>query len=56
MRRGAKQATPQLRVIGGQWRGRKLQFPPTPLPTDDPELGGSLFRAAPHAGSCFSGC
>ena len=24
MRRGAKQATPQLRVIGGQWRGRKL--------------------------------
>ena len=30
MRRGAKQAIPQLRIIGGQWRGRKLPFPDRP--------------------------
>lgn len=37
MRRGAKQATSQLRVIGGQWRGRKLPFPDRPglRPTGD---------------------
>ncbi len=30
MQRGAKQATFQLRIIGGQWRGRKLPFPDRP--------------------------
>ena len=30
MRRGAKQATPQLRAIGGRWRGRKLPFSDRP--------------------------
>jgi hypothetical protein len=38
------------------WPIRKLEFPPTPLSTNDPELGGSLFGATSHAGSCFSGC
>ena len=45
MRRGAKQATPQLRVIGGQWRGRKLQFPDRPglRPTGD-RIRETLFN------------
>ena len=30
MRRGAKRATSQVRIIGGQWRGRKLSFPDRP--------------------------
>ena len=30
MRRGAKRATSQVRIIGGQWRGRKLPFPDRP--------------------------
>ena len=50
MRRGAKQATPQLRVIGGQWRGRKLQFPDRPglRPTGD-RIRETLFNwLGPH--------
>lgn len=50
MRRGAKQATPQLRVIGGQWRGRKLQFPDRPglRPTGD-RVRETLFNwLGPH--------
>lgn len=50
MRRGAKQATPQLRVIGGQWRGRKLQFPERPglRPTGD-RIRETLFNwLGPH--------
>ena len=50
MRRGAKQATPQLRVIGGQWRGRKLQFPDRPglRPTAD-RVRETLFNwLGPH--------
>ena len=50
MRRGAKQATPQLRVIGGQWRGRKLQFPDRPglRPTGD-RIRETLFNwLEPH--------
>ena len=45
MRRGAKQATPQLRIIGGQWRGRKLQFPDRPglRPTGD-RIRETLFN------------
>ena len=37
MRRSAKQSTLQLRIIGGQWRGRKLPFPDRPglRPTGD---------------------
>ena len=50
MRRGAKQPTPQLRVIGGQWRGRKLQFPDRPglRPTGD-RIRETLFNwLGPH--------
>ena len=50
MRRGAKQPTPQLRVIGGQWRGRKLQFPDRPglRPTGD-RIRAPLFNwLGPH--------
>jgi len=50
MRRGAKQATPQLRVVGGQWRGRKLQFPDRPglRPTGD-RIRETLFNwLGPH--------
>ena len=50
MRRGAKQATPQLRVIGGQWRGQKLQFPDRPglRPTGD-RIRETLFNwLGPH--------
>ena len=50
MRRGAKQATPKLRVIGGQWRGRKLQFPDRPglRPTGD-RIRETLFNwLGPH--------
>ena len=50
MRRGAKKATPQLRVIGGQWRGRKLQFPDRPglRPTGD-RIRETLFNwLGPH--------
>ena len=50
MRRGAIQATPQLRVIGGQWRGRKLQFPDRPglRPTGD-RVRETLFNwLGPH--------
>ena len=50
MRRGAKQAIPQLRVIGGQWRGRKLQFPDRPglRPTGD-RIRETLFNClGPH--------
>jgi len=50
MRRGAKQATPHLRVIGGQWRGRKLQFPDRPglRPTGD-RIRETLFNwLGPH--------
>ena len=50
MRRGAKHATPQLRVIGGQWRGRKLQFPDRPglRPTGD-RIRETLFNwLGPH--------
>ena len=50
MRRGAKQAIPQLRVIGGQWRGRKLQFPDRPglRPTGD-RIRETLFNwLGPH--------
>ena len=50
MRRGAKQTTPQLRVIGGQWRGRKLQFPDRPglRPTGD-RIRETLFNwLEPH--------
>ena len=50
MRRGAKQVTPQLRVIGGQWRGRKLQFPDRPglRPTGD-RIRETLFNwLEPH--------
>ena len=50
MQRGAKQATPQLRVIGGQWRGRKLQFPDRPglRPTGD-RIRETLFNwLGPH--------
>ena len=50
MRRGAKQATPQLRIIGGQWRGRKLQFPDRPglRPTGD-RIRETLFNwLGPH--------
>ena len=50
MRRGAIQATPQLRVIGGQWRGRKLQFPNRPglRPTGD-RVRETLFNwLGPH--------
>ena len=50
MRRGAKQVTPQLRVIGGQWRGRKLQFPDRPelRPTGD-RIRETLFNwLGPH--------
>ena len=50
MRRGAIQATPQLRVIGGQWRGRKLQFPDRPglRPTGD-RIRETLFNwLGPH--------
>ena len=50
MRRGAKQATPQLRVVGGQWRGRKLQFPDRPglRPTGD-RVRETLFNwLGPH--------
>ena len=50
MRRGAKQTTPQLRVIGGQWRGRKLQFPDRPglRPTGD-RIRETLFNwLGPH--------
>ena len=45
MRRVAKQATPQLRIIGGQWRGRKLQFPNRPglRPTGD-RIRETLFN------------
>ena len=58
MRRGAKQATPQLRVIGGQWRGRKLQFPDRPglRPTAD-RVRETLFNwLGPHlqAAKCVS--
>ena len=50
MRRVAKQATPQLRIIGGQWRGRKLQFPNRPglRPTGD-RIRETLFNwLEPH--------
>ena len=50
MRRGVKQATPQLRIIGGQWRGRKLQFPDRPglRPTGD-RIRETLFNwLGPH--------
>jgi len=50
MRRGAKQATPQLRVIGGRWRGRKLQFSDRPglRPTGD-RIRETLFNwLGPH--------
>ena len=50
MRRGAKQATPQLRIIGGQWRGRKLPFPDRPglRPTGD-RIRETLFNwLGPH--------
>jgi 16S rRNA (guanine966-N2)-methyltransferase len=50
MQRGAKQAIPQLRVIGGQWRGRKLQFPDRPglRPTGD-RIRETLFNwLGPH--------
>ena len=50
MRRGAKQATHQLRIIGGQWRGRKLQFPDRPglRPTGD-RIRETLFNwLEPH--------
>ena len=50
MRRSAIQATPQLRVIGGRWRGRKLQFPNRPglRPTGD-RVRETLFNwLGPH--------
>ena len=50
MRRSAKQATPQLRIIGGQWRGRKLPFPDRPglRPTGD-RIRETLFNwLGPH--------
>ena len=50
MQRGAKKVTPQLRVIGGQWRGRKLQFPDRPglRPTGD-RVRETLFNwLGPH--------
>ena len=50
MRRGAKQATSQLRIIGGQWRGRKLPFPDRPglRPTGD-RIRETLFNwLGPH--------
>ena len=50
MRRRAKQATPQLRIIGGQWRGRKLPFPDRPglRPTGD-RIRETLFNwLGPH--------
>ena len=50
MRRGAKQATSQLRIIGGQWRGRKLPFPDRPglRPTGD-RIRETLFNwLEPH--------
>ena len=50
MRRGAKQANSQLRIIGGQWRGRKLPFPDRPglRPTGD-RIRETLFNwLGPH--------
>ena len=50
MRRGAKRATSQLRIIGGQWRGRKLPFPDRPglRPTGD-RIRETLFNwLGPH--------
>lgn len=48
-------AVNQLRIIGGQWRGRRLQFPDAPglRPTGD-RIRETLFNwLAPHiAGSC----
>ena len=49
MRRAAKSATSQLRVIGGQWRGRKLTFPDRPglRPTGD-RVRETLFNWVGH--------
>ena len=50
MRRSAKQSTLQLRIIGGQWRGRKLPFPDRPglRPTAD-RIRETLFNwLGPH--------
>ena len=49
MRRAAKSGTSQLRVIGGQWRGRKLTFPDRPglRPTGD-RVRETLFNWVGH--------
>ena len=50
MRRGTNQATSQLRVISGRWRGRKLPFPDRPglRPTGD-RIRETLFNwLRPH--------
>ena len=49
MRRAAKSATSQVRVIGGQWRGRKLTFPDRPglRPTGD-RVRETLFNWVGH--------
>lgn len=49
MRRAAKSATSQLRIIGGQWRGQKLSFPDRPglRPTGD-RVRETLFNWVGH--------
>lgn len=49
MRRAAKSATSQLRIIGGQWRGQKLEFPERPglRPTGD-RVRETLFNWLGH--------
>ena len=49
MRRAAKSATSQLRIIGGQWRGQKLAFPDRPglRPTGD-RVRETLFNWVGH--------
>lgn len=49
MRRTAKSATSQLRIIGGQWRGQKLAFPDRPglRPTGD-RVRETLFNWVGH--------
>ena len=50
MRRAAKSATSQLRIIGGQWRGQKLEFPDRPglRPTGD-RVRETLFNWLGHS-------
>ena len=50
MRRAAKPATSQLRIIGGRWRGQKLAFPDRPglRPTGD-SVRESVFNWLGHS-------